>query len=522
MRRSLNAAVLLTLLVLLSALPVRGEFSDVPAGSWYREAVTQMAEEGLLSGYPDGSFRPDASITAAEFVTITARCAGAAPVQGQTRHWAAGSMEAALQRGWYDWDELPPTGERFDQPISRQLAVKILMRALLPQARGDYSTESRKIGDFSTLSGRYYEPVLAAYAAGIVSGDGAGNFRPLSSLSRAEACVLFRNALRSQSAAPPQPSEPLPVPQPERTVQGGVSQNGWLQVIGTQLCNEAGNPVVLRGMSSHGLQWYSQFASPQAIQGTADWGANLFRAAMYTGEGGYLSRPEEMQARLTEAVDSAIQQDMYTIIDWHILSDGSPMVHAEEAERFFTAMAQRYGDQPAVLYEICNEPNGSATWEGDVKPYAQRMIQAIRTYAPRSVILVGSPTWSQDIHLAAGDPLEGENLMYTLHFYAGTHGQQLRDRADYALSRGLPLFVSEWGTSRADGGGGIFLEESRAWLDFLDSRGISWCAWSLCDKDESSAALLPGASPEDGWSEHELSTSGQFVFSRFQTTGAVG
>ena len=213
---------------------------------------------------------------------------------------------------------------------------------------------------------------------------------------------------------------------------------------------------------------------------------------------------------------------MYAIIDWHILSDGSPMVHAEEAERFFTAMAQRYGDQPAVLYEICNEPNGSATWEGDVKPYAQRMIQAIRTYAPRSVILVGSPTWSQDIHLAAGDPLEGENLMYTLHFYAGTHGQQLRDRADYALSRGLPLFVSEWGTSRADGGGGIFLEESRAWLDFLDSRGISWCAWSLCDKDESSAALLPGASPEDGWSEHELSTSGQFVFSRFQTTGAVG
>ena len=431
-------------------------------------------------------------------------------------------MEAALQQGWYDWDELPPTGERFDQPISRQLAVKILMRALLPQARGDYSTESRKIGDFSTLSGRYYEPVLAAYAAGIVSGDGAGNFRPLSSLSRAEACVLFRNALRSQSAAPPQPSEPLPVPQPERTVQGGVSQNGWLQVIGTQLCNEAGNPVVLRGMSSHGLQWYSQFASPQAIQGTADWGANLFRAAMYTGEGGYLSRPEETQARLTEAVDSAIQQDMYAIIDWHILSDGSPMAHAEEAERFFTAMAQRYGDQPAVLYEICNEPNGSATWEGDVKPYAQRMIQAIRTYAPRSVILVGSPTWSQDIHLAAGDPLEGENLMYTLHFYAGTHGQQLRDRADYALSRGLPLFVSEWGTSRADGGGGIFLEESRAWLDFLDSRGISWCAWSLCDKDESSAALLPGASPEDGWSEHELSTSGQFVFSRFQTTGAVG
>lgn len=510
-----RSAALLLCLVLLAAVPAGAAFSDVPEGRWYTEVITRMAGQELLSGYPDGTFRPDAPITAAEFVAVTARCAGLPSAQGQTDHWAAGVMQAALQAGWYEWDELPPTGERFNQPISRQLAVKILMRALLPQVRGDYNTESVKLRDFAQLSGRYYEPVLAAYAAGVVSGDGAGNFRPLSSLSRAEACVLFQNAGAGGQSPAPVPV-PDPAPQPVRTVQGGVAENGWLQVIGTRLCNEEGKPIVLRGMSSHGLHWYGQFASRQAIQATADWGANVFRAAMYTGEGGYLSQPETMEARLTAAVDGAIESGMYVIIDWHILSDGNPMDHVEEAERFFSAMARRYGENPAVLYEICNEPNGSATWAGDVKPYAQRVIRAIRAYSPRSVILVGSPTWSQDVHLAAADPLEGDNLMYTLHFYAGTHGARLRERADSALRQGLPLFVSEWGTSRADGGGGVFPEESGAWLDFMDSRGFSWCSWSLCDKNESSATLRPGASADGGWSWEELSDSGRLVFPRFR------
>ena len=191
--------------------------------------------------------------------------------------------------------------------------------------------------------------------------------------------------------------------------------------------------------------------------------------------------------------------------------------HVEEAEAFFDFMAARYGDNPAVIYEICNEPNGNVTWERDVKPYAQRVIPIIRTRAPQSVILVGSTTWSQDIHVAARSPLEGENLMYTLHFYAGTYGETLRQRIDSALAAGLPVFVSEWGTSRADGSGGVFLKESEEWLDFLDQRGISWVNWSLCDKSETSAALRPGTPPEGRWTREDLSESGRFVFSRFSS-----
>lgn len=508
------------LCALLLAGTASAAFPDVRAGTWYAEAVTEMEEAGILHGYPDGTFRPGVSITAAQFVAVTARCAGLSPVPGQTDHWASGQLQAALQAGWYDWDEIPPTGERFDKPISRQLAVKILMRALLPEVRGDYNTESRKMQDFSRLEGRYYEPVLAAYAAGIVKGDDQGNFNPQKGLTRAEACILFQKAVKLSGAGEggntPASEDPRSqVPQPSETARGGVSENGWLQVKGTQLCNERGEAVVLRGMSTHGMQWYGQYANSRSIRNTADWGANLFRVAMYTGEGGYLSSPDSIKKKVMDAVDAAIASDLYVIIDWHILSDGNPMSHVEEAKAFFSEMAARYGDSPAVLYEICNEPNGNVTWEGDVKPYAQAVIPVIRERAPKSVILVGSPTWSQDIHMAARSPLEGENLMYTLHFYAGTHGADLRRRIDDVLAAGAPVFVSEWGTSRADGSGGVFLKEAGEWLDFLDRRGISWANWSLCDKGETSAALRPGTSPDSAWSRENLSESGQFVFSRF-------
>lgn len=518
MRRKLKMLAAACLCVLLLTGTASAAFPDVRPGTWYAKAVTEMEEAGILHGYPDGTFRPGAPITAAQFVTVTARCAGLSPVPGQTNHWASGQLQAALQAGWYDWDEIPPTGERFDQPITRQLAVKILMRALLPQVRGDYNTESRKMRDFDQLDGRYYEAVLAAYAAGIVRGDDMGNFNPRRGLSRAEACILFQKAIKLSGAGEnvpvPENSQPE-TPRPSATARGGVSENGWLQVKGTQLCNEKGEAVVLRGMSTHGLQWYGEYASSQSIRNTAEFGANLFRVAMYTGEGGYLSSPDAMKKKVINAVDAAIANDLYVIIDWHILSDGSPMSHVEEAKTFFGEMAARYGSSPAVLYEICNEPNGNVTWERDVKPYAQAVIPVIRERAPKSVILVGSPTWSQDIHLVARSPLEGENLMYTLHFYAGTHGADLRRRIDDVLAAGLPVFVSEWGTSRADGSGGVFLKEAGEWLDFLRERGISWANWSLCDKNETSAALRPGTSPDSAWSEADLSESGRFVFSRF-------
>ena len=516
----------LVLLLALALLPCRvcaAAPSDVAPGAWYAEAVTELWSAGILNGYEDGTFRPDRSVSAAEFLAVLARQTGLAPAAPQTAHWASGLLESARKAGWYDWDELPPTGEGFDRPITRQLAVKAMMRAYYPNTAYDFNTESAKLRDFAQLDGRYYNEVLGAYALGLAAGDEHGDFDPKGALTRAAACMLLWRAEKGAAPAPrpaaPEPAAPqsaeTPVPVPTQAARGGVSEHGWLHVDGTQLRGESGEAVVLRGMSSHGLQWYPQFACAQAVRNTAAFGANLFRAAMYTGEGGYLSRSAEMKSRLIAAVDAAIAADLYVIIDWHILSDGDPSAHTREAADFFREMARRYGDNPAVLYEICNEPNGNVSWERNVKPYANTVISAIREEAPRSVILVGSPTWSQDVHRAAEDPLEGENLMYTLHFYAGTHGGELRERIDGARAKGLAVFVSEWGVSRADGSGGVFLKESAEWLDFLAKRGISWANWSLCDKNETSAALRPGTRTDRAWTAEDLSESGKFVFSHF-------
>ena len=506
--------ILLPVLMLQVSCVQSAGFSDVTQNDWYASAVTEMTAKGWLNGYPDGTFRPNAAITAAEYVSIVSRIGGLQPGHAQNSHWAGGMLQAALDSGWYDWDELPPTAETYDDPICRQIAVKIMMKALAPGARGEYGAESAKIADFSALSGRYYDAVLAAYAKGIACGDEHGNFNPTASLTRAEACALLTRATAQLSdSAPPKAETPPPAPVIVST-EKGVAKNGQLQVIGTQLCNERGEAIVLRGMSSHGIQWFPQFLSKACIKSTADNGANLFRVAMYTGEGGYIENPG-LKNTLINAVDTAIALDMYVIIDWHILQDGNPKTYQQQAAAFFAEMAQRYKGNPAVLYEICNEPNGGATWENDVKPYAEEIISTIRAIDDKAIILVGSPTWSQDLHIVAQNPIAAENLMYTCHFYAGTHTDWLRSRITDALAQNIPVFVTEWGASDASGSGGVYLEESAKWLEFLNANHISWANWSYCDKNESSAAVQSGANCSDGISADELTESGKFVFAHF-------
>ena len=294
----------------------------------------------------------------------------------------------------------------------------------------------------------------------------------------------------------------------------GASQNGWLHVNGTQLVNEQGNAVVLHGMSSHGLQWFAQYTTRNAIGSTAAYGANLFRVAMYTKENGYLSHKSAMLKKLYAAVDAAISCNMYVIIDWHILSDGNPKSHEKAAKSFFKKVSQRYGNTQNVIYEICNEPNGKGTWK-KIRSYAEAVIPVIRKNSPNSLILVGTPTWSQDVDIVAGSPLAYKNIMYTCHFYAGTHKAWLRDKILTAMKKGVAVFVSEWGTSSATGSGDINKKEADRWISFMEKHKISWANWSYCNKSESSAALKRSANTEDGLKKSELSESGKYVFSKF-------
>ncbi|MGY0433012.1 cellulase family glycosylhydrolase [Bacillus rugosus] len=290
-----------------------------------------------------------------------------------------------------------------------------------------------------------------------------------------------------------------------------VSINGQLSIKGTQLVNQDGKAVQLKGISSHGLQWYGDFVNKDSLKWLRDdWGITVFRAAMYTADGGYVDNPS-VKNKVKEAVEAAKELGIYVIIDWHILNDGNPNQNKERAKEFFREMSTLYGSTPNVIYEIANEPNGDVNWKRDIKPYAKEVISVIRENDPNNIIIVGTGTWSQDVNDAADDQLKDANVMYALHFYAGTHGQFLRDKANYALSNGAPIFVTEWGTSDASGNGGVYLNQSREWLNYLNSKNISWVNWNLSDKQESSSALKPGASKTGGWPLSDLSASGTFV-----------
>ena len=299
------------------------------------------------------------------------------------------------------------------------------------------------------------------------------------------------------------------------------SQNGALSVKGTQLVDEKGQAVQLRGISTHGIAWFPDFVNQDAVtQLSKDWGANLFRIAMYTDEnGGYCTDgdKEKLKALVTDGVEYAKQADMYVIVDWHILHDSNPLTHKAEALQFFKEMTEKLKGEKHVLYEICNEPNSSCSWE-DIKKYANEVIPVIRENAPEAVILVGTPTWSQEIEKPQNDPITGyDNIMYTLHFYAATHKENLRSKMVNAVEAGTPVFVSEYGLCDASGNGGNDLGQAQSWIDTMDQHGISYAVWSFCNKEETSALIASSCRKTSGFTREDLSESGKWIYDMLHT-----
>jgi endoglucanase len=286
----------------------------------------------------------------------------------------------------------------------------------------------------------------------------------------------------------------------------------WLKAKNSKIFDESGAEIQLKGVSSHGLAWYADYYHKNSIKYLVDnWGIKVFRAAMYTEEwGGYIGN-RSIVKKVDEIVEAAIELGIYVIIDWHILRDGNPTTHEKEAKEFFDIMSKKYANVPNVIYEICNEPNGYVNWRNSIKGYAERVIPVIKVNSPKALIIVGTATWSQSIEEPADDPLKFDNLAYALHFYSGSHGAWLRERISYALSKGLTIFVSEWGVSQANGSGGTYPESTRDWLSFLDSKKISYVNWSLAPKAETSAILKTSARPDGNWKDEDLSSAGLMV-----------
>ena len=287
------------------------------------------------------------------------------------------------------------------------------------------------------------------------------------------------------------------------------TNNMSLNLKDTQIVDSKGNPVQLKGVSTHGIGWFPQYVNYDAFKCMRDsWNVNCVRLAMYSDEGaGYCTggNPDGLKSLVNKGVGYATDLGMYVIIDWHVLGEQDPNVHIEEAKEFFKEMSSKYADNDNVIYEICNEPNGSATWD-NVKGYAEDVIDVIRQNDDDALIIVGTTTWSQDVDIAAEDPItDYDNIMYAIHFYAGTHKDDLRKKMTAALDAGLPLFCSEFGICDASGNGDIDPEEADKWIKAMDEAGMSYCIWNLSNKNESSSLIQSSCIKTEDWTYDELS-----------------
>ena len=298
----------------------------------------------------------------------------------------------------------------------------------------------------------------------------------------------------------------IAAPVPQKTI---VERYGQLSVKGNRIVSQYGDTVQLRGMSFFWSQWMGQYYNKDVVKWLKDdWKCTVVRAALGVDNGGYMDQPYEEKEKVLKVIKAAIDQGIYVIIDFH-----SHIAYQEldQAKDFFEEMAKKFGAMPNVLYEVYNEPLGETSWPEEIKPYEVEVIKTIRKYDPDNIVICGNRQWSQMMDEAASDPIDDPNVAYTLHFYAASHGQELRDNAVRAMNKGKAIFCTEYGTCDYTGNGKLDSAATKVWWDFLDSYKISWCNWSIADKEETSSALTFGASWSGKWKENKLTPSGKFV-----------
>ena len=290
------------------------------------------------------------------------------------------------------------------------------------------------------------------------------------------------------------------------------------------IVDQYGKPFQMRGASTHGVQWFPEYINKGAMQTLRDeWGVNLLRMACYvTQYNGYTKGGQSLiDSKIVEGVQAAKELGMYVIVDWHIHEE-NPHTTKTVAEQFFKKYATMYKDYDNVIFEICNEPTGVQWYTGgnDLYSYCKDIAGIIRDCGSKALIVCGTNNWSQDVEDVAKKPLKDDgfkDIMYTFHFYSGTHYEDKRQKVRTAVAAGTPIFVTEFGICDASGNGGYDTANADEWIEFLDSMNISYACWSFCNKGESASYLKTSCNKTTGgFEESDLTTTGIWLVNTYR------
>lgn len=290
-----------------------------------------------------------------------------------------------------------------------------------------------------------------------------------------------------------------------------------LKVDGNWLVTPDGAPVTLRGVSLCSLSWHNPMKLLSDVAHKEQgWKVNAVRLPVQPEEWARLGPLAYIKERLDPAVEHCRRSGLYCMIDWHEIADWDKEDTARRLEGFWRVVAPRYADEPFILYEIFNEPIGPGkrnrkNWLA-FREQAQKWVDMVRAEAPETIILIGSPHWSQMPGFAAQDPFEGEDLVYVAHIY-GTWPREAWDEIFGNAAKTVPLFVTEWGWSslarnRREPFYGTLTDYAAPFKAYVSARPqISWTAWSY---DPACGPAMLGSDAEMGdfvknWLEEENS-----------------
>lgn len=308
---------------------------------------------------------------------------------------------------------------------------------------------------------------------------------------------------------------------------GPVSVYGALGTSGSKIVSQkTGAQVMLRGIS---LDWSdatgAPYYTPTAIGWAVDkWGVDVVRYAMavqyYTESTSepvntsyaYISSPNGAYDRIDRVVATAIENDIYVIIDWH--SHRAATYEKSYAQTFFNLMSERYKDVPNIIWEVYNEPVNEG--QGTISSYANDIISGIRRNST-NLAIVGTEFYSQLRGGCTG--VSQTNSAYVFHFYAHEHNlKDFRSRITSCLGDNKAVFISEWGTTDAGGTNNVDISASSDWTSFMDQNNISNCNWSFrhstSDNKVKESAMFSGATAlvsKKDFDNATLTTSGNFI-----------
>lgn len=242
-------------------------------------------------------------------------------------------------------------------------------------------------------------------------------------------------------------------------------------------------PVYPAGVSLFWSSASSNFYNSKLTQAlNTQYNIQVIRVAMTAWSGwsdGYTTNPSKYMVHAETMIKSAIEAQIYVIVDWHCEGDNSSYV--QQAKDFFGKIAQKYGATNSnIIYEIWNEPT-QQKWDDKIRPYCIEVIKEIRKFDPSNLILCGTETWSQRVQDAAKNPIQDNNVGYVLHFYSNLHGPWLYNGKQ---SLNIPIFVSEWGTPGNH-------QNTTGFVQWLETNKIPHCSWAWNNKNEALSYLQP-------------------------------